>query len=51
MPMGFLPPADRDRLNHFPAQIPDADLRAFFLLWGVTIIGTKTYAKRCDCLE
>src|SRR5712692_1959245 len=32
MPIGFLPPADRDRLNHFPAQIPDDDLRAFFLL-------------------
>lgn len=32
MPIGFLPPADRDRLNGFPAQIPDDDLRAFFLL-------------------
>jgi hypothetical protein len=32
MPIGFLSPADRDRLNHFPAQIPDDDLRAFFLL-------------------
>src|ERR1700752_4078556 len=32
MPIGFLPPADHDRLNHFPAQIPDDDLRAFFLL-------------------
>jgi hypothetical protein len=30
MPIGFLPPADRDRLNHFPVQIPDDDLRAFF---------------------
>lgn len=32
MPIGFLPPADRDRLNGFPTQIPDDDLRAFFLL-------------------
>ena len=32
MPIGFLPPADRDRLNHFPAQMPDDDLRAFFRL-------------------
>ena len=32
MPIGFLPSADRDRLNHFPVQIPDDDLRAFFLL-------------------
>src|SRR5256885_1363691 len=32
MPIGFLTTADRDRLNHFPAQIPDDDLRAFFLL-------------------
>src|ERR1700752_4258717 len=32
MPIGFLPPADHDRLNHFPAQIPAAALRAFFLL-------------------
>ena len=32
MPIGFLSPADRDRLNRFPAQIPDDDLRAFFLL-------------------
>src|SRR5215471_13365502 len=32
MPIGFLSPADRDRLSRFPAQIPDDDLRAFFLL-------------------
>ena len=32
MPIGFLTAAERDRLNHFPAQIPDEDLRAFFLL-------------------
>ena len=32
MPIGFLTATDRDRLNHFPAQIPDEDLRAFFLL-------------------
>ena len=32
MPIGFLTPADRERLNRFPAQIPDEDLRAFFLL-------------------
>jgi hypothetical protein len=32
MPIGFLSPTDRDRLNRFPAQIPDDDLRAFFLL-------------------
>src|SRR5205809_3673513 len=32
MPIGFLTTADHDRLNRFPAQIPDEDLRAFFLL-------------------
>jgi hypothetical protein len=32
MPIGFLTAAERDRLNHFPAQILDEDLRAFFLL-------------------
>src|SRR5215510_5101566 len=32
MSTGFLTPADRDRLNRFPAQIPEEDLRAFFLL-------------------
>lgn len=32
MPIGFLTAAERDRLNHFPTQIPDEDLRAFFLL-------------------
>ena len=32
MPIGFLTTADHDRLTRFPAQIPDEDLRAFFLL-------------------
>src|SRR2546425_7570743 len=32
MPIGFLSPADRDRLNRFPAQISDDDLWAFFVL-------------------
>ena len=32
MPIGFLTAAERDRLNHFPTQIPDEGLRAFFLL-------------------
>ena len=32
MPIGFLTAAERDRLNRFPALIPDEDLRAFFLL-------------------
>jgi Domain of unknown function (DUF4158) len=32
MPIGFLSAAERDRLNRFPTQIPDEDLRAFFLL-------------------
>lgn len=32
MPIGFLTATDRDRLNHFPPQIPEDDLRAFFLL-------------------
>jgi hypothetical protein len=32
MPIGFLTAAERDRLNCFPALIPDEDLRAFFLL-------------------
>ena len=32
MPIGFLTTADRDRLNRFPAQMPEEDLRAFFLL-------------------
>lgn len=32
MPVGFLTATERDRLNHFPTQIPDEDLRAFFLL-------------------
>src|SRR5262245_5924602 len=30
MPIGFLTAAERDRLNRFPAQIPDDDLLAFF---------------------
>ena len=29
MPIGFLTAAERDRLNRFPAQIPDDDLFAF----------------------
>jgi TnpA family transposase len=32
MSTGFLTAADRERLNRFPAQIPDEDLSAFFLL-------------------
>src|SRR5215510_3688501 len=32
MSTGFLTAADRDRLNRFPAQIPEEDLSAFFLL-------------------
>jgi TnpA family transposase len=32
MPIAFLTAAERDRLNRFPAQIPDDDLSAFFLL-------------------
>ena len=32
MPIGFLTAAERDRLNRFPAQIPDDDLFAFFQL-------------------
>jgi hypothetical protein len=28
MPIGFLTAAERDRLNRFPTQIPDEDLRA-----------------------
>lgn len=32
MPIGCLTAADRTRLNCFPEQIPDEDLRAFFLL-------------------
>ena len=30
--MAFSPRTERDRLNRFPAQIPDEDLRVFFLL-------------------
>ena len=29
MPIGFLTAAERDRLNHFPTQIPDEGLRFF----------------------
>src|ERR671931_898361 len=32
MPIGFLTAAERDRLNHFPASIPEDDLFAFFQL-------------------
>ena len=32
MPIGFLTRTERERLNRFPAQIPDEDLRGFFLL-------------------
>ena len=32
MPIGFLTTTERERLNRFPAQIPDEDLRVFFLL-------------------
>jgi len=32
MPIGFLTTSERDRLNRFPVQIPDEDLRVFFLL-------------------
>jgi hypothetical protein len=32
MPIDFLTPAERDRLNHFPEPIPDEDLRIFFTL-------------------
>jgi TnpA family transposase len=32
MPIGFLTAAERNRLNRFPAQIPDDDLFAFFQL-------------------
>ena len=32
MPIGFLTATERDQRNRFPAQIPDEDLRAFFLL-------------------
>src|SRR5215470_846149 len=32
MPIGFLTATERDRLNHFPAPLPDEDLRAFFWL-------------------
>src|SRR5437899_12485010 len=32
MPIGFLTTTERERLSRFPAQIPDEDLRVFFLL-------------------
>ena len=32
MPIGFLTTTECHRLNRFPAQIPDEDLRVFFLL-------------------
>jgi hypothetical protein len=32
MSTGFLTATDRERLNRFPAQIPDEDLSAFFML-------------------
>ena len=32
MPIGFLTRTERERLNRFPAQISDEDLRGFFLL-------------------
>src|SRR4029453_12502061 len=32
MPIDFLTPAERARLNGFPASIPDEDLRVFFTL-------------------
>jgi Domain of unknown function (DUF4158) len=32
MPIDFLTPAERHRLNHFPEPIPAEDLRAFFTL-------------------
>ena len=32
MPIGFLTRTERERLNRFPTQIPDEDLRVFFLL-------------------
>ena len=32
MPIGFLTRAERERLNRFPAQIPDEELHAIFLL-------------------
>jgi hypothetical protein len=32
MPIDFLTPAERDRLNRFPDPIPDEDLRVFFTL-------------------
>ena len=32
MPIGFLTAAERDRLDRFPAPIPDDDLFAFFQL-------------------
>jgi len=32
MPIDFLTPAERDRLNRFPEPIPDEDLRVFFTL-------------------
>lgn len=35
MPIGCLTAAERDRLNRFPAQIPDDDRRAFFLVSDV----------------
>ena len=31
MPIGFLTTSERDRLNRFPVQIPDEELRVFFL--------------------
>jgi Domain of unknown function (DUF4158) len=32
MPIDFLTPAERDRLNRFPAPMPAEDLRVFFTL-------------------
>jgi Domain of unknown function (DUF4158) len=32
MPIDFLTPAERDRLNCFPEPMPDEDLRVFFTL-------------------
>jgi TnpA family transposase len=46
MPIGFLTRTERERLNRFPAQIPDEDLRIFFLLSGAdqTVINKQREA-------
>ena len=53
MPIGFLTRTERERLNRFPAQIPEEDLRVFFLLSDAdqTVINKQREAHTCSGVQ